>query len=176
MYVINYSPIPLHQMPVLQSNATPRVGRRKPVISPTTYFAHRQQKPSPTTRSQRPTFFHYLRKFISSSRTNAAPPVLRDPLDFPATSPLPRNILPLAQGSSGHALPPIVDVPLAQGKERNASADAPAKNSGEWIADEDYVPSRPPSTNPDSQPPAVQVNTGEHGNEYPSDYFPFLYQ
>ncbi|KAG2156285.1 hypothetical protein DEU56DRAFT_906447 [Suillus clintonianus] len=74
------------------------------------------------------------------------------------------NLLNWWPNRTGHALPPIVDVPLAQGKERNASADAPPKNSGEWIADEDYVPSRPPSTNSNSQPPAVQINTGEHGN------------
>ncbi|KAG2342513.1 WD40 repeat-like protein [Suillus weaverae] len=58
---------------------------------------------------------------------------------------------------------PIVDVPLAQAKERNAAAGAPKK-------DKDIVPIEyidPPSPNPDSQQPAtaVQPGTGEHGGD-----------
>ncbi|KAG1806580.1 uncharacterized protein HD556DRAFT_1303012 [Suillus plorans] len=65
---------------------------------------------------------------------------------------------------TGHALPPIVDV-LAQGKERNVAAGAPPKNK-DWIPDEDHVPSRPASPNPNSQqPPAAQINAGEHGSD-----------
>ncbi|KAG2116164.1 hypothetical protein DEU56DRAFT_905196 [Suillus clintonianus] len=101
-------------------------------------------------------------------------------LQFPATAPLPRSHINLYDDSrpppvppttqswwpirTGRASPAIVEVPLAQGKERNASADAPAKDD-EWIRDEDYV-SPPPSPNPDSQrPPTVaQIDTGEHGS------------
>ncbi|KAG1815738.1 uncharacterized protein BJ212DRAFT_1481495 [Suillus subaureus] len=43
---------------------------------------------------------------------------------------------------AGHAPPPIVNIPLAQGKE--------IKNE-DFIPDEDYVPSCPPSPNPNSQ-------------------------
>ncbi|KAG2343537.1 WD40 repeat-like protein [Suillus weaverae] len=63
----------------------------------------------------------------------------------------------------GHAQTPIVDVPLAQAKERNAAAGAPKK-------DKDIVPIEyldPPSPNPDSQQPvgAVQTSSGEHGGD-----------
>ncbi|KAG2060146.1 hypothetical protein BDR06DRAFT_1002669 [Suillus hirtellus] len=66
----------------------------------------------------------------------------------------------------GHALSPIVDVPLAQGKERNVAAGAPLNNK-DWIPDEDHVPSRPVSPNPNSQHPlAVQINAREHGSDW----------
>ncbi|KAG2336712.1 hypothetical protein BDR05DRAFT_1005641 [Suillus weaverae] len=63
----------------------------------------------------------------------------------------------------GHARPRIIDVPLAQAKERNVAAGAPKK-------DEDIVPDEyldPPSPNPDSQQPAgaVETSTGEHGGD-----------
>ncbi|KAG1846758.1 hypothetical protein DFJ58DRAFT_915287 [Suillus subalutaceus] len=164
---------------ILNSNATRRAVPRKPVISPVT--APWPQRP-PTT--QRRDFFHYLR-IVLPSRTNArGNDQHRDPLDFPATSPLPHKYShsaqeatkthsrmnpyensqpPITQSSTtfkarlrdlrtGHALSPIVGTPLAQGKERNAAADAPPKNNKDWIPYEDHVPSRPPSPNPDSQP------------------------
>ncbi|KAG0703897.1 hypothetical protein DFH29DRAFT_874170 [Suillus ampliporus] len=58
----------------------------------------------------------------------------------------------------------IVDVPLAQGKERNAAAGAPT-NDDDLIRDEDYIPSTPPSPNPDSQqrPAGGQIDIGDHG-------------
>ncbi|KAG1793042.1 uncharacterized protein BJ212DRAFT_782766 [Suillus subaureus] len=116
-------------------------------------------------------------------------------LDFSATAPLPRPLVnphenfqpPTTQSSAlastpfksrlhrlstwwplqtDHASPAMVDVPLAQGKERNAAADAPQKDD-QWIPDEDHV-SPPPSPNPDSRqlttPRQVKTNTGEHGS------------
>lgn len=102
----------------------------------------------------------------------------RNPLDFPATVPLPRpyahaqeNFQPSTTQSSapasstfksrlhhlstwrpfqtGHTSPAIVNVSFAQGKERNAAAGAPRKDD-EWIPYEDHV-SPPPSPNPDSR-------------------------
>ncbi|KAG1877389.1 hypothetical protein F4604DRAFT_618841 [Suillus subluteus] len=123
----------------------------------------------------------------------------RGPLDFPATSPLPPNRFPSAQATtqsrsarlppssqSSTATPttvksrirhllvglPIIDVPLAQGKERNAAAGAPAKDDDDdddddLIRDEDYV-SPPPSPTPGSQPQSaarpINVTSGEHGS------------
>ncbi|KAG1902686.1 uncharacterized protein F5891DRAFT_1022938 [Suillus fuscotomentosus] len=115
------------------------------------------------------------------------------PLQFPATAPLPRPIvkpnddnyrLTTTQSSTptpttfkyrlstwwslqtDHASSAIVNVPLAQGKERNAAAGAPRRKNDEWIPDEDHV-SPPPSPNPDSQQPItagqVRTNAGEHG-------------
>ncbi|KAG2105036.1 WD40-repeat-containing domain protein [Suillus discolor] len=77
---------------LLESDATRR--RRNLATSPAISFPPRLQKPLPTTESQRPTFLLHLRRFLRfSPSTNAVPPVQhgqpRDPLDFPATSPLP---------------------------------------------------------------------------------------
>ncbi|KAG2739949.1 hypothetical protein P692DRAFT_20840906 [Suillus brevipes Sb2] len=74
-----------------------------------------------------------------------------------------RNVSSLWPVRGSHTQPHIVDVPLAQAKERNAAAGAPKK-------DEDIVPDEyldPPSPIPDSQQPAaaVQTSTGEHGGD-----------
>ncbi|KAG2130182.1 uncharacterized protein EDB93DRAFT_86062 [Suillus bovinus] len=59
----------------------------------------------PTIYPQRPTFLHYLRKLLpSSSSTDALRPIRnhepRDPLDFPATLPLPSNYSPSGQATT----------------------------------------------------------------------------
>ncbi|KAG1793956.1 uncharacterized protein HD556DRAFT_457553 [Suillus plorans] len=126
----------------------------------------------------------FLRKLFSSSRTDAVctdePP---NPLDFPATFPLPRALpkhgdnarhtpVPRTTQSSAistssnlksrlhrlstHASPTIVDVPLAPGRLRYAAAGAPGPED-DLIRDEDYVP--PP--NAGSRPGTV--NSGQHG-------------
>ncbi|KAG2349164.1 WD40 repeat-like protein [Suillus weaverae] len=66
---------------------------------------------------------------------------------------------------AGHASPPIVDVPLAPGKLRYATAGAPSFDD-DLIRDEDFVPSAPLSPHPNSQRPStgVQVITGQHGS------------
>ncbi|KAG2112876.1 hypothetical protein DEU56DRAFT_761971 [Suillus clintonianus] len=73
----------------------------------------------------------------------------------------PHNLLSWWPLRASHAQMHIVDVPLAQGKECNAAADAPRK-------DNDIVPDEyfdPPSPNPNSQQPAAQTNAGEHGGD-----------
>ncbi|KAG1755352.1 hypothetical protein EDB19DRAFT_1901571 [Suillus lakei] len=94
------------QSDLLNSNATPRIVRRKPAI----FIAHARRPllPLPTIRPRYPAFLGYLRKLLPSSSTSAVPPVRNDqphdPWDFPATSPLPPNRSPyartLTQGSS----------------------------------------------------------------------------
>ncbi|KAG2369801.1 hypothetical protein BDR07DRAFT_1388343 [Suillus spraguei] len=138
--------------------------RRKPAIMPVTRDTH--------------PFRHFLRKLLpSSSRTHV---VLIDephnPLEFPATSPLPLQnsdsnsrsmpAPPTTQSSvintsstlssrlhqpstwwpfqANHASPAIVDIALAPGKLRYATAGAPSDDD-DLIRDEDYVP--PPSPN-----------------------------
>ncbi|KAG1731667.1 hypothetical protein EDD22DRAFT_390879 [Suillus occidentalis] len=160
-------------------------------------------RPVLTVEPQQPRLLRLSNFIRFSPRTNAVRPGQndqpRDPLDFSATSPLPRPLpghtstqgrsymnpgenfrqLPTTPSSpspftprihnvsslwpvrGGHTQPRIVDVPLAQAKERNAAAGAPKK-------DEDIVPDEyldPPSPNPDSQQQAaaVQTSTGEHG-------------
>ncbi|KAG1890345.1 hypothetical protein F4604DRAFT_1914889 [Suillus subluteus] len=66
-----------------------------------------------------------------------------------------------------HALPVIVDVPLALGKLRYAPAGAPGDDN-DLIRDEVYV-SSPPS--PKHGPRPVIVNAGQHGNSRFCYYF-----
>ncbi|KAG2345924.1 WD40 repeat-like protein [Suillus weaverae] len=61
-----------------------------------------------------------------------------------------------------HAAPPIVDVPFAQGKERNA-IDGPKDVDDGLIRDEDYHGPPTPDPNLQQQAVAVQVDPGEHG-------------
>ncbi|KIK41808.1 hypothetical protein CY34DRAFT_805627 [Suillus luteus UH-Slu-Lm8-n1] len=180
---------------LLNSDAThrPTAGRRRPPI----HAIPMVQRPPPTTDPRQPMFLRLSKRLRFSPHTN---PVHhdRDPLDFSATSPLPRPLSghTSTQGRShmnsdensgssttppttfpsriphlsswwplrrGHAQPRIVDVPLAQAKERNAAAGAPKK-------DEDIVPDEyldPPSPNPNSQQQAtaVQPTSGEHGGD-----------
>ncbi|KIK33194.1 hypothetical protein CY34DRAFT_18518 [Suillus luteus UH-Slu-Lm8-n1] len=161
-------------------------------------------RPVLTVEPQQPMLLRLGNFLRFSPRTNAVRPGQNDqpcdPLDFSATSPLPRPLpghnstqgrsdmipgdnsrsLPTTPSSpspftrihnvsswwpvrGGHTQPRIVDVPLAQAKERNAAAGAPKK-------DEDIVPDEyldPPSPNPNSQQPAaaLQPATGEHGGD-----------
>lgn len=154
-------------------------------------------KSLPTIDPQQPTFLRYLRKLLPSFSDAVRPirnNEPRDSLDFPATSPLPPNRFPSAQATTQSRfarLPPpsksstatpttfksrirhllvglrIVNVSLAQGKQRNAAAGAPAKDDNDLIRDEDYV-SPPPSPTPGSQPQSaarpINVTSGEHGS------------
>ncbi|KAG2737429.1 WD40 repeat-like protein [Suillus brevipes Sb2] len=124
---------------LLNSDATRRTVRRKPVIIPV-----RSPIPQPLPTSDPYTFPRFLRKLLPfSSRTNAVHTAPRNLLDFPATSPLPRSHTsrtpapPTTHSSTlntspklasrlhrlwplhtNHASPPTVDVPLAPGKLR----------------------------------------------------------
>ncbi|KAG1802350.1 uncharacterized protein BJ212DRAFT_1439180, partial [Suillus subaureus] len=178
--------------PDINTPRNPRCAvRRDPIKSPIRI----PPKPLPTIDPQQPSFLRYLRKLLPSF-SDAVRPIRngepRDPLDFPATSPLPPNRFPPTQATtksrSARLLPasqsstatpttfisrirsarlPIVDAPLAQGKERNAAAGAPPKDDDDLIRDEDYV-SPPPSPTPGSQPRSaarpINVTFGEHGS------------
>ncbi|KAG2743107.1 YVTN repeat-like/Quino protein amine dehydrogenase [Suillus brevipes Sb2] len=166
---------------LLNSDATRCTVHRKPVIIPV-----RSSIPQPLPTSDPHPFPRLLRKLIPfSSRTHAVHTEPRNLLDFPATSPLPRShisrtaVPPTTQSSvintsstlssrlyrlwplqTNHASPTIVDVPLAPGKLRIATAGAPSDDD-DLIRDEDYV-SPPPSPNLASRPGIV--NTGQHGS------------
>ncbi|KAG1873743.1 hypothetical protein DFJ58DRAFT_759967 [Suillus subalutaceus] len=183
---------------------TRRATRRNPIQSP---IFPRPQRDFPTIYPQEHTFLRYLRKMLPSRMTPVRTDQPRDPLDFPATLPLPHSTSPSGQATSHahsdmnpqnarhisapkssatapttfktrphhlstwwparatHASPPIVDVPLAPGKLRYATAGAPTFDE-DLIRDEDYVPSTPPSPHPNSQRPStgVQVTAGQHGS------------
>ncbi|KAG2073609.1 WD40 repeat-like protein [Suillus decipiens] len=74
---------------LLDFDITPRPVRRKPVMIPVTPI------PQPLPAENPHVFHHFLRKFLSFSSptdvTRTDDP--RNPLDFPATSPLPRSLL-----------------------------------------------------------------------------------
>ncbi|KAG2742299.1 WD40 repeat-like protein [Suillus brevipes Sb2] len=166
---------------LLNSDATRRTVRRKPVIIPV-----RSPIPQPLPTSDPHAFPRFLRKLLPfSSRMGAVHAEPRNLLDFPATSPLPRSHTsqtpapPTTQSSTintspnlasrlhrlwplqaNHASPTIVDVPLAPGKLRIAAAGAPGDDD-DLIRDEDYV-SPPSSPNPASRPGIADA--GQHGS------------
>ncbi|KAG2356768.1 hypothetical protein BDR07DRAFT_1491520 [Suillus spraguei] len=59
---------------------------------------------------------------------------------------------------------PVVDVPFAQGKERNAAADAPGTDPN-IVRDDEYVDTTQPEPNirPQQKSVTVPIDTGEHG-------------
>jgi WD40 repeat protein len=190
---------------LLDSNAARRAVHHNPIQIPIVPRPQRDLYP------QERAFLRYLRnlKMLPSRVTPVRIDQPRDPLDFPATLPLPRSFSPSVQATSqahsnmypqenarsipldtqssatarttfkarlhhlstwwparaGHALSPIVDVPLAPGKLRYATAGAPTFDD-DLIRDEDYAPSTPPSPHPNLQQPStgVQVTTGQHGS------------
>ncbi|KAG2740513.1 YVTN repeat-like/Quino protein amine dehydrogenase [Suillus brevipes Sb2] len=173
---------------LLNSSATRPSVRRKPVIIPVTSSIPHGHPPKHLHTSDSHAFLHSLRKLFPFSRTGAAHTDLDEPsnpFDFPATLPLPRSHIPRTPAppttessvintsstlpsrlyrlwplQTNHASPTIVDVPLAPGKLRIATAGAPSDDD-DLIRDEDYV-SPPPSPNPASRPGIV--NTGQHGS------------
>ncbi|OAX33528.1 WD40 repeat-like protein [Rhizopogon vinicolor AM-OR11-026] len=149
--------------------------------------AHRKAlppRPSPTVHRQQSPILRHLRKLLPSLlRRGIVPSVqrdeLRDPLDIPATSSRHPNLPHLTQGTAeienspptcikpirtGREPSRIADVPLAQGRPRNATACAPIKDDG-CVRDEEFD-SPPPSPNPDPQRASgpAPVNSGEHGS------------
>ncbi|KAG2118379.1 hypothetical protein DEU56DRAFT_144911 [Suillus clintonianus] len=127
---------------------------------------------------QRPGLFKKLR--LAVTKRSPPPPV-------PAPTPVPPTALPPAAAPTtfkahvrhlftwrpDHAAPPVVDVPFAKGKERNAAADAPGRDE-DLVPDEyfDDFPQDPnstqrpntqePNTPQRQQPAATLVDTGEH--------------
>ncbi|OAX39076.1 hypothetical protein K503DRAFT_112036, partial [Rhizopogon vinicolor AM-OR11-026] len=67
---------------------------------------------------------------------------------------------------AGHTAPPIVDVPLAQGTQRYATAGGPKQQDEDLVQDE-YLDDDPPSQNLKSQQStaAAPTNAGEHGSD-----------
>ncbi|KAG1752474.1 uncharacterized protein EDB91DRAFT_1243239 [Suillus paluster] len=153
-YLRKFLPSRTNAVPPVQ-NSQPRDPLNFPVTSPLppNYFSSVQA----TTRR----FSHLDPQ--ESSRSTPPPLVIQSSATTSTTfMSLLHNLSTWWPVRPGH---PFVDVPLAQGKERNAGAGAPKINEG-WIRDEDYIPSTPPSSNPDSQQPsaAAQITTGEHGS------------
>ncbi|KAG1769759.1 hypothetical protein EDD22DRAFT_134725 [Suillus occidentalis] len=168
---------------LLNSDATCHTVPRKPVIIP---VASPVPRPLPTSYPH--AFPRFLRQlFPFSSRTNVVHTEPRNLMDFPATSPLPRSHVsrptpaPLTTQSStintspklashlhrlwspqtNHASPAIVNVPLAPGKLRIATAGAPGDDD-DLIRDKDYVSPPPPPPNSGSRPGIATA--GQHGS------------
>ncbi|KAG2351718.1 hypothetical protein BDR07DRAFT_1467142, partial [Suillus spraguei] len=61
--------------------------------------------------------------------------------------------------SSHRLTPPVVNVPFAQGKERNAAAGAPGKDPDIVPDDEDIDTTHPDPNTQQQQPVVVQADT-----------------
>ncbi|KAG2746431.1 TolB, C-terminal domain-containing protein [Suillus brevipes Sb2] len=154
---------------LLNSDATRRTVRRKPVIIPV-----RSPIPQPLPTSDPHAFPRFRRKFLPFfSPTNAVHTEPRNLLDSQPTPAPPTDSSTITTSpklasrlhrlwplQTNHTSPTIVDVPLAPGKLRIAAAGAPGDDD-DLIRDEDYV-SPPPSPNPGSRPGIV--STGQHGS------------
>ncbi|KAG2073595.1 hypothetical protein BDR04DRAFT_292331 [Suillus decipiens] len=98
---------------------------------------------------------HSLLNCNGNSRSTPAPPTTRSSVIN--TSPTLTGTSRLHRPSTwwpfqtDHASPAVVDVPLAPGKLRNATAGAPSNDDDSLIRDEDYVPRSSP-------------NAGQHGS------------
>ncbi|KAG1784457.1 uncharacterized protein HD556DRAFT_232865 [Suillus plorans] len=102
-------------------------------------------------------------KFAMTKRLQSVPaPAPAPPATSPpvATTTFKTHIRRLFTLPLHHATPPVVDVPYAQGRQRNAAAGAPGSEHS-LIRDEDPLP-QDPNTQP-HQPVAGQVDTGQHG-------------
>ncbi|KAG1805669.1 uncharacterized protein BJ212DRAFT_849776 [Suillus subaureus] len=84
-------PVPEARHAFSKSDTTRR--RHNPATLPAISFPPRLRESLPATESQQPTFLHHLRRFLRFSSTMNAVQhgQPRDPLDFPATLPLPRT-------------------------------------------------------------------------------------
>ncbi|KAJ8580478.1 YVTN repeat-like/Quino protein amine dehydrogenase [Rhizopogon salebrosus TDB-379] len=148
---------------LLKADATRRRARVRcdPAASPSMFVPPRPPRPLLIRDPQQSALVRLLRKLLRrSSRTD--PPLDNQPCD-PRDFPAPSLLRMTAQRRLDHAVPSIVDVPLAQGRERNAVAGAPKD-------DEDLVPAEytddPPAanTNPRQPTAAMRNNTGQHGS------------
>ncbi|KAG1809372.1 uncharacterized protein BJ212DRAFT_605508 [Suillus subaureus] len=133
-------------------------------------FFQGMQENSHTSRlrpQQRPGRFKRVRLLLTRNPHRApAPPITTPPVAVTTT--LRTHLRHLFTRPLHHGTLPVVEVPFAKGKERNAAAGAPGK-------DPDIVPYEDQdldTTQPDSntqqqqhqqQPVVVQVNPGEHG-------------
>ncbi|KAG1805526.1 uncharacterized protein BJ212DRAFT_857021 [Suillus subaureus] len=165
-----------HLAKLLNSDATRHTVRRKPPIS---VIPPAPRLLTDTIDHPQPVFLGFLRKLLSSSRTDPVRPTCtnesRNPLDFPATAPLPRplinpheNFRPPTTQSSAPASTSFKSRLHSLSTWWPLQTDAPRKDD-QCIPDEDLV-SPPPSPNPDSRQPTttrqVKTNTGKHGNNH----------
>jgi thiamine pyrophosphokinase len=116
---------------------------------------------------QRPGRLKRLKLAMKRTSRSAHPPVPpTTPLPVPVATTFKTHLRHLFNWTTRHATPPFVNVPFAQGRQRNAAAGAPGSDHS-LIRDEDYH--GPPSPDPNTQqqqqqqPVTVQVDTGEHG-------------
>ncbi|KAG2112415.1 hypothetical protein DEU56DRAFT_201678 [Suillus clintonianus] len=106
--------------------------------------------------------FKKLGLAMTRSSHPGPPPAPAPPTTAPTT--LKAHIRHLFTWRPDHAAPPVVDVPFAQGRKRNAAAGAPPDDDSDIIHAE-YVedPPQDPNTQQQQQPVAAQGDTGEHG-------------
>ncbi|KAG1851010.1 hypothetical protein C8R48DRAFT_764358 [Suillus tomentosus] len=91
-----------------------------------------------------------------------APPTTSPPVAVTTT--IKTHLRHLFSRSPHHATPPVVEVPFAQGRQRNAAAGAPGSEHS-LIRDEDPLPQDPNTQQhrEQQQAVAVPIDPGEHG-------------
>ncbi|KAG1799683.1 uncharacterized protein HD556DRAFT_58667 [Suillus plorans] len=130
------------------------------------YGMHQHSQISRSRPQQRPGRLKRLR--LAMTRTPRSAPLPVPPTTTTTTTTFKTYLRYLFTWLPHHAMPPVVDVPFAQGRQRNAAAGAPGSEHS-LIRDEDYH--EPPTPDPNSrqqkQTVAVQADTGQHGGGRP---------
>ncbi|KIK40717.1 hypothetical protein CY34DRAFT_806892 [Suillus luteus UH-Slu-Lm8-n1] len=128
---------------------------------------HQYSQNSRPRPQQRPGRLKKLRLAMTRTPRSApppAPPTTSPPVT--TTTSFKAHLRHIFTRPSHNATPPVVDVPFAKGKERNAAAGAPGKDPN-IISDEDYerlnTTQQDPNTQLQQQAVAVHVDPGEHG-------------
>ncbi|KAG2353934.1 hypothetical protein BDR07DRAFT_1465329 [Suillus spraguei] len=95
----------------------------------------------------------------------APPPAPTTPPPVAAATTFKAQIRHLFTRSPHRATLPVIDVPFAKGKERNAAADEDRSKDPNIIPDDGYFDTTQldSNTQQQQQPVSVQVDTGEHG-------------
>ncbi|KAG2113765.1 uncharacterized protein F5147DRAFT_33680 [Suillus discolor] len=128
------------------------------------YEMHQISRPRLQQRAGRLGRLKRLRLAMTGKPQSAPAPAPAPPTTSPPVTPTPTfktRLRRLATLPLHHATPPVVDVPFAQGRQRNAAAGAPGSEHS-LIRDEDVLP-QDPNTQQQHQPVAGQVDTGQHG-------------
>ncbi|KAG2354019.1 hypothetical protein BDR07DRAFT_1431067 [Suillus spraguei] len=131
---------------------------------------HQHSQVSRPRPQQRPGRLKRLRFPMARAARAAPPPAPTTPPPVAAATTFKAQIRHLFTRSPHRATLPVIDVPFAKGKERNACADEDRSKDPNIVPDDGYLDTTQPDSNTrqqqqqeQEQPGSVQVDTGEHG-------------